>query len=156
MMKTILALLIMAVTVQVQAYDQKLAKEVVLNYTKLAHLNYEDSYQGAVKLHQAITYFVFEAENKPAIKKLPKVYTQIKNLWANESRLPYGQSEIFRFYNGPIDFESIDDGLDTYLENINFTGVEGLLNAWPLDEAYIDYVANDRKSGVINNRSIFL
>ncbi|MCR9204273.1 MAG: hypothetical protein NXH75_06840, partial [Halobacteriovoraceae bacterium] len=56
--------------------------------------------------------------------------------------------------NGPIDFEPINDGITTYLERINFEGVEGLVNAWPLDEAYLDYVQGDLSSGLINDRSI--
>jgi putative iron-regulated protein len=38
----------------------------------------------------------------------------------------YGQTEAFRFYGGPID----DDN-----------GPEGRLNAWPMDESYVDKVA---------------
>jgi putative iron-regulated protein len=58
-----------------------------------------------------------------------------KSAWlaANE---PYGQTEAYRFYGGPID----DAG-----------GPEGLLNAWPLDEAYIDYVDGAPDAGIINN-----
>ena len=56
------------------------------------------------------------------------------------SRLPYLQSEAFRFYNGPIDDED---------------GPEGLLNAWPMDEAYLDYVKGFPNSGIINNSSAF-
>lgn len=146
----------MTLAVTSQAYDQNLAKNVVLNYTELAHMNYEDSLNGALKLDQAITYFVNEAAQKPNARKLPAVYTQLKSLWADNARIPYGQSEIFRFYNGPIDFEFIDDGVTTHLELINFSGVEGLLNAWPLDEAYIDYVTSNKRSGVINDKSIML
>lgn len=85
---------------------------------------------------------------------LKKSFEQVKRTWVNNSRVPYGQTEIFRFYNGPIDFEAIDDGVTTYLESINFKGVEGLLNAWPLDEAYIDYVEGDLSAGIINDRYI--
>jgi putative iron-regulated protein len=53
-----------------------------------------------------------------------------------EARNWYGQTEVFRFYGGPIDDEN---------------GPEGLLNAWPLDESYIDYVVGNPEAGVINN-----
>ncbi len=43
----------------------------------------------------------------------------------NLARPAYLQTEVFRFYGGPIDDED---------------GPEGRINAWPLDEAYIDYV----------------
>ncbi len=54
-----------------------------------------------------------------------------------ESRVPYLQTEAFRFYGGPIDHEE--------------SGVEGLMNAWPMDEAYIDYVEGNVNAGVIND-----
>lgn len=51
----------------------------------------------------------------------------------------YGQTEAFRFYAGPIDDEA---------------GLEGFINAWPLDEVYIDYVKGKTKGGIINNPKI--
>ncbi len=53
------------------------------------------------------------------------------------AREDYGPTEVFRFYGGPIDNEE--------------TGTEGLINAWPLDEAYIDYVTGDPDAGIVNN-----
>ena len=43
-----------------------------------------------------------------------------------DARDDYGPTEAFRFYDGPID--NPDDG------------PEGQINAWPMDEAYVDYV----------------
>lgn len=54
-----------------------------------------------------------------------------------EARREYGRTEVFRFYGGPIDDAA--------------TGVETFLNAWPLDEAYIDYVADAPAAGIIND-----
>ncbi|MCV5663398.1 hypothetical protein OFN50_30705, partial [Escherichia coli] len=48
----------------------------------------------------------------------------VKQAWL-ESRVPYQQSEVFRFGNAVVD------------------DWEGQLNAWPLDEGLIDYVAAD-------------
>ncbi|MEM7206783.1 MAG: imelysin family protein [Pseudomonadota bacterium] len=48
------------------------------------------------------------------------------------AREPYGQSEVYRFRNSPID----DDPDTADAED----GPEGSLNAWPLGEALIDYV----------------
>jgi putative iron-regulated protein len=53
----------------------------------------------------------------------------------------YGQTEVFRFYGGPID----DD-----------KGPEGRLNAWPLDEAYIDSVKGKPDSGIVNDTRIVI
>ena len=49
----------------------------------------------------------------------------------------YGQTEVYRFYGGPI-----DDERDNY---------EGRINSWPLDEVYIDYVEGEPEGGIIND-----
>jgi putative iron-regulated protein len=124
----------------------KLERAIVENYALLASANYEDSLIGAKILDRNINTFL----NTPT----QLLMNAAKKTWASQARMPYGQSEIFRFTNGPIDFEAIDDGVTTYLESINFKGVEGLMNAWPLDEAFIDYVQGDATTGIINNPSI--
>ena len=53
------------------------------------------------------------------------------------ARDDYGVTEIYRFYEGPIDNEA--------------DGPEGLINAWPMDESYVDYVEGDPNAGIINN-----
>jgi uncharacterized iron-regulated protein len=57
------------------------------------------------------------------------------------SREFYGQTEAYRLANGPID--------DT-------DGPEVALNAWPLDESYIDYVEGNTAAGIINNTSVVI
>ena len=47
----------------------------------------------------------------------------------------------YRFYGGPIDDPK--------------TGPEGLINAWPMDEAYVDYVSGDAKAGIVNDRATY-
>jgi putative iron-regulated protein len=47
----------------------------------------------------------------------------------------YGQIEALRFHGGPID------------------GVEPLLNAWPVDEVYIDYVTGQPAAGIVADRA---
>ena len=54
-----------------------------------------------------------------------------------EARAVYGPTEAFRFYDGPID--DPDDG------------PEGQINAWPMDEAYVDYVDGAPDAGIIND-----
>lgn len=56
--------------------------------------------------------------------------TAAKTAWL-EAREPYGQTEAYRFRLGPIDST---DGVEE-------DGPEGQINAWPLAEALIDYVA---------------
>jgi putative iron-regulated protein len=57
------------------------------------------------------------------------------------ARDDYGPTEAFRLYDGPIDNPD--------------TGPEGRINAWPMDEAYVDYVEGDRTVGIINNPTQF-
>ncbi len=49
----------------------------------------------------------------------------------------YGRTEAFRFGNGPIDTRQ--------------GGVETFLNAWPVDEAYIDVVEGSETGGIVAN-----
>jgi putative iron-regulated protein len=44
---------------------------------------------------------------------------------------------VYRFYDGPIDNPD--------------NGPEGQINAWPMDEAYVDYVEDDPEAGIIND-----
>jgi putative iron-regulated protein len=107
--------------------DNALAKEVISNYAKIVFSNYEDAYLTAVELKNAINEF--------ASNKTPQNFEKCKNAWL-QARIPYGQSEAFRFYGGPIDGED---------------GPEGYLNAWPVDESFIDYVEGNPDAGIINN-----
>ena len=95
--------------------DQEL-KPVVTTYADIVLANYEDALADAQKLDEAVHAFV----DNPS----PATLDSAKKAWLT-ARETYGQSEAFRFYGGPIDDED---------------GPEGQLNAWPLDESYIDYV----------------
>lgn len=99
----------------------------IKSYGQHVHTTYAETLKRAELLKSAIHLFV---EN-------PSIITHefAKETW-KYAREPYGKTEAFRFYNGPID----RDG-----------GPEGLLNSWPLDEAYIDYVAGNPNAGIINN-----
>lgn len=87
-----------------------------------------DAYNEAVKLESVIATYL--ADPSSEVK-----FEAAKTAW-KEAREPYGQTEAFRFANGPID---------------DSNGPEGLLNAWPLDEAYIDYVTGDDDAGIIHD-----
>lgn len=58
-----------------------------------------------------------------------------------DARDDYGLTEAFRFYSGPIDDEE--------------TGPEGLINAWPMDEAYVDYVEGSPEAGIVNDPATY-
>lgn len=88
--------------------------DVLENYANIAEANYKDSLAAAKKLQVAIEKLI--AEPSEATLKAAR------EAWL-VSRVPYMQTEAFRFGN-PI----IDEW-------------EGKVNAWPLDEGLIDYVA---------------
>lgn len=102
-------------------------KAALENYTSIVLANYEDTYAATQTLRNAIYTFV----DNPTAEGL----TTCKQAWL-ASRIPYGQTEAFRFYGSPID--------DT-------DGPEGLINAWPMDENFIDYVDGNPNAGLINN-----
>lgn len=104
-----------------------LKTEAVATYADIVFASYEDSYNTALELQTAVNDFVANPTEE--------THQAAKDAWL-AAREPYGQTEAYRFYGGPIDDED---------------GPEGLLNAWPLDEAYIDYVEGDETAGIINN-----
>ena len=96
------------------AFSATQPKDVVSHYADIAYAVFDDSYIAAQQLQSAIAVFI----KSPSESTLE----QARKAWL-ASRVPYQQSETFRFSN-PI----VDDW-------------EGQLNAWPLDEGLIDYVA---------------
>ena len=104
-----------------------LKQDVVATYASIVLASYEDSLAAAMELNAALQAFVAEPSEDTLVA------ARAAWLASNE---PYGQTEAYRFYGGPIDDED---------------GPEGLLNAWPLDEAYVDYVDGDADAGIINN-----
>ncbi|KOO16692.1 peptidase [Vibrio xuii] len=90
--------------------------QVVEHYADVAHAVFADSVTTAKALDASIDTFL---ANPTAAK-----FEQVKQVWL-ASRVPYQQSEVFRFGNAVVD------------------DWEGQLNAWPLDEGLIDYVSAD-------------
>lgn len=89
--------------------------DVINNYADIAHAAYEDSLLTAMNLKHVISEFTAN----PSASLLESAKAAYLS-----SRVPYQQTEVFRFGN-PI----VDDW-------------EGKVNAWPLDEGLIDYVDN--------------
>lgn len=113
--------------------QEALEQKVVENYAEIVYANYDDAVRGAGILRDAIELFL---ENPG-----PESFETAKQAWL-ASRPAYLQTEAFRFYDGPIDEE------------------EGLINAWPLDENFIDYVVDETTGkivygGVINSPEQF-
>jgi len=92
------------------------AKDVVKTYSDIALAKYEDSLTTANALQAAVNKLI-AIPNKATLKAA-------RTAWL-ASRVPYQQTEVFRFGN-----KIVDDW-------------EGKVNAWPLDEGLIDYVAGE-------------
>ncbi|MFT2111397.1 imelysin family protein [Marinomonas sp. 2405UD68-3] len=95
----------------VTSHDLKSA--VVVQYADIADAIFEDSLITAVELRSQIVAFL----DNPTEANLQKA----KTAWI-AARVPYQQSEVYRFGNAIVD------------------DWEGKVNAWPLDEGLIDYV----------------
>lgn len=91
-------------------------KAVLATYANIAQATYEDALTAARGLQAAVDKLIAE----PTEANLQAA----RAAWI-KARVPYQQSEVFRFGN-PI----VDEW-------------EGKVNAWPLDEGLIDYVSKD-------------
>ena len=133
---TALALFGTALAAGCQLADQgpdpeELKSAVIQNYASGAHALYAQSLASAQEMDAAIDTFLADPT--------PATLEAAKRAWLR-ARDDYGPTEVLRFYGGPIDNEE--------------DGPEGLLNAWPMDEAYVDYVDGDATAGIINDPSI--
>jgi len=88
-------------------------ESVIENYANIAQAKFEDSLSTAKALDTAIDAFL-ESPSEETLK-------MAKDAWL-ASRIPYQQTEVYRFGNAIVD------------------DWEGRVNAWPLDEGLIDYV----------------
>ena len=116
-------------TMQQQQQPQAVtAGAVAAQYAALVHANYEDTLAAARTMQAAIQAFTA----KPSGEALAEARKQ----WL-AAREFSGQTEAFRFYGGPID---------------NDNGPEGRINAWPMDESFVDSVEGKPNAGLVNNR----
>ncbi|RXJ94640.1 imelysin [Malaciobacter molluscorum] len=108
------------------------AQSLLSTYANIALANYKDALKDAKKLDKAIEKF---AKNPTQIN-----LEEAKAAWL-QARESYGQTEIFRLSNGPIDAE------EGWVAEA-YGALEGQINAWPLDENMIDYTidANGKRT----------
>lgn len=99
------------------------AKAVISHYADIALAAYSDSLSEALKLQTAIDTFIKDPDDS---------HLQAARAAWIAARIPYMQTEAFRFGN-----KVVDDW-------------EGQVNAWPLDEGLIDYVATDYQHALGN------
>lgn len=97
---------------------------VLDHYADLAHTKYGDALTTAVALQQAVDRFLARPDS-PSL-------AAARAAW-KAARVPYSQTEAYRFGN-PV--------VDTW---------EPRINAWPLDEGLIDYVADSYGTRSDNN-----
>jgi putative iron-regulated protein len=99
---------------------------------RYAFATYQACVERAHELHDAIDAFVAT----PTQETLAAARTA----WL-AGREVYGTSEVLRFSDGPIDDRRV--------------GVETFLNAWPIDESYIDGVRGRPDAGIIQDLEAF-
>jgi putative iron-regulated protein len=99
------------------------AKAVVANYAGMVFAVFSDAQDSAKTLRTAVDTFLANP-NDTTLKAAREAWLA--------ARVPYMQSEVFRFGNTIID------------------DWEGQVNAWPLDEGLIDYVAKDYQHALGN------
>jgi putative iron-regulated protein len=113
-------------------FPEDVATKVINDYSQHVYNTYVELLSVNKDLQSAISTFTKNPTSE--------TQTTAKNAWL-AARKVYSQSEPFRFYGGTIDDAE--------------TGPEGMMNAWPLDEAYIDYIKEDPKAGIINNVALY-
>ena len=114
-MKAIIAAAVVALmALPATAFAATSESDVLSHYADLAHAKYEDSLISARALKGAVNQFIAE----PTESNLANA----QDAWL-AARVPYQQSEVYRFGNAIVD------------------DWEGKVNAWPLDEGLLDYVA---------------
>ncbi|KJH80301.1 imelysin family protein [Stutzerimonas stutzeri] len=106
-----------------ETLNDEAAQAVVKHYADIAHAVFSDAHSTAVKLQDAV--------NALLANPTEETLQAAKDAWL-AARVPYMQSEVFRFGNPVVD------------------EWEGQLNAWPLDEGMIDYVQGDYQHALGN------
>jgi putative iron-regulated protein len=109
-----------------KAFDYDGAPQIAA-YVALVHDAYAKAAKDAAALRGAIDAFL-AAPSEATL-------TAARNAWLN-ARVAYLPTEAYRFYDGPIE------------------EIEGRINAWPMNEAFIDYVEGAADSGIINDASV--
>lgn len=104
------------------------AGRCVAAYAALVERSYAQTAESARQMRAAIQAFC-AAPSQDGLERARSCWCAARDL--------YGRTEVFRFGNGPIDSTR--------------GGVETFVNAWPVDEAYIDAVDGAVAPGIIAN-----
>jgi putative iron-regulated protein len=99
------------------------AKPQIEAYIELVRDSYAKSKDGTASLKAALDVMLANPNSE--------TLAAARKAWV-DARPAYLVTEAFRFYDGPIE------------------DIEGRINAWPMNEAAIDYVDGNPKAGIIN------
>lgn len=108
--------------------DADVVARCVQSYAELVSAEYADTLRAAKSMRAAIRAFC-EAPTDAGLARA-------RESWI-AARDAYGRTEAFRFGNGPIDTRR--------------GGVETFVNAWPVDEAYIEPADPEARTGIIRD-----
>jgi putative iron-regulated protein len=100
-------------------------RAALATYAEIAFASYSDAVGGAKVLARSVEALLAA----PSVESLAAA----RKAWLS-ARHPYQQTEVFRFYDGPID------------------GVELRINTWPIDEGYVDGSGQTGILGIIGDR----
>jgi putative iron-regulated protein len=103
-------------------------RSVLAHHAHQVHTTYSDTLAAAQALQARVRAFT-AAPSQAGLDAARQAWLAAREF--------YGQTEAFRFYGGPIDDER---------------GPEGRLNAWPMDESFVDRVQGQAASGLVNRR----
>ncbi len=101
---------------------------VASHHAALVQASYADTLDAAQAMQRAIAAFV-KSPSADTLAAASKTWLAAREF--------YGQTEAFRFYGGPID---------------DANGPEGRINAWPMDESFVDGTQGKPDSGLISKR----
>ncbi|HKQ56906.1 MAG TPA: imelysin family protein [Candidatus Eisenbacteria bacterium] len=124
-----------AATPPARAAAEQRVRAALDGYAHLAGRAYGESLREAETLKSAIAQMLAH----PSQRSLGRA----REAWI-ACRDAYGRTETFRFSGGPIDDRHPVTGID---------GPETRINSWPIDEAFLDYVAGSPRSGIIGDLS---
>ena len=102
------------------------AKAEIAAYATGVHASYAASASGAKAMAAAIDALLADPTDA--------TLAAARKAWV-AARPAYLVTEAYRFYDGPIE------------------AIEGEINSWPMNEAFIDYVVGNPNAGIINDPS---
>ncbi len=111
---------------QVSGKSEALLGHALVQYADIAHAAYGDSVRTAQRFRDTLQQFLRD----PSAEGLDRA----RQAWI-AARKPYLQTEVYRFYGGPID------------------QFELMLNTWPIDENYVEAADSSAPAGIVEDRA---